>query len=318
MATCAMPTYADELDDAPEREFDWSAVVGEGPSGYQQAMDEGDLHVIHAVRSFERNHGGRIQRAIRSYERAATLRPREPEPHYRLAQLYYTFFIANRDSVVPSAEVTRKALHHWDRFEELAPLDPRLPDVLFERSLALTKQANDESFRAAIAIYDRILGMTSPDTTDPNTISIYLGNKAELHMMLGELDDAIETYMLAIDYSNGSWLGYGLAVALDRDGQGVKARQLMRSNLADDKLMQRISQDGTFFVPAGEKYYYQALGFEVLGDIERAVAFYQAFIESGAHPRFQPRAREHLRRLTPSLGTRKGRDAEPTRRRYHP
>lgn len=308
--------HADEVEDVPERDFSWSAVVGEGPSGYQQALEEGDLHVVHAVRSFERDHGGRIQRAIRAYEHAAKLRPREPEPHYRLAQLYYTFFISNRDGVVPAAEVTQQALRHWDRFEELAPLDPRVPDVLFERSLALTKQANDDAFRAAVAVYDRILGMTSPDTTDPNTISIYLGNKAELHMMLGQLDEAIETYNLAIDYSSGSWLGYGLAVALDRDGQGVKARQLMRLNLANDKQMQRISQDGTFFVPAGEKYYYQALGYEVLGDIERAVAFYQAFIESGAHPRFHARAREHLRRLTPGIG--KGREGRSPRGRSAP
>jgi hypothetical protein len=118
-------------------------------------------------------------------------------------------------------------------------------------------------------------------------------------MMLGELDAAIEDYGLAQEYGSRSWLGYGLAVALDRDGQAAKARQIMRANVLSDKNMSRLSSNGTFFVPAGEKNYYLALGYEVLGDYRRALYHYQAFIDSGAHPRFHARARQHIRRLEP-------------------
>ncbi len=286
-----------ELEVPTEQAFSWAGVVGEGPSGYDEAMRAGDLHTTVAVRDRRGRLSGRVARAIRAYETAASLRPEAPEPHYRLAQLYYSFYIARIDRRVPDAGKTQKALKHWQHFERLAPRDPRLPDVLFQKSLALTKQANAQGFREAVAVYTQLLSISSPDSLDPNTISIYLGNNAELHMMLGDLDQSIELYQQALAYGNRSWLGYGLAVALDRDGQGTKARQIMQTNLYNDTNMRRLSQDGTFFVPEGEKNYYLALGYDVLGDTARAVRYYRAFIKSGAHPRFHARAALHLRRL---------------------
>jgi len=296
---CASPAaVADKADvKISEPIFSWSRVVGDGPSGHQKAMKRGDQQTLASIRHRgpRRTLSLQLQRAIRSYEQAITLAPRNAEAYYRAAQTIYTYYIS--EPKAPSAEKTEKALRYWSKFEELAPLDPRIPDVLFQKSLALTKQANDKAFKRAIAIYDRLLDISSPQSLDPNTISIYLGNKAELHMMLGELDASIDDYYLALDHGSRSWLGYGLAVALDRDGQGIKARQVMRTNVLNDKNMSRLSQDGTFFVPRGEKNYYLALGYEVLGDYKRAVRHYRAFIVSGAHPRFHSRAREHIFRL---------------------
>jgi tetratricopeptide (TPR) repeat protein len=298
VALFATVARADDQSPAPRVDFDWGQMVGEGPSGYDKALEDGDAEVVASTR-YRRSSRGRLRRALRSYEKAIALDPKRPEAYYRAAQTIYAHYIT--DQARPSPLMTEKALRYWQTFEKLAPLDPRIPDVLFQKSLALTKQVTESSFRKAVAIYDRLLSLSSPRAIDPNTISIYLGNKAELHMMLGELDKAIEDYYLAIDYGSRSWLGYGLAVALDRDGQEAKARQIMRTNVLSDKNMSRLSTSGTFFVPAGEKHYYLALGYEVLGDYRRAVRHYRAFIDSGAHPRFHPRAREHIRRLEPKV-----------------
>ena len=54
----------------------------------------------------------------------------------------------------------------------------------------------------------------------------------------------------------------------------------------------------TFFVPRGEEYYYFALAAEAFDHDEEAVEYWQRYIQSGAHPQFQPRARAHLAALS--------------------
>ena len=219
--------------------FEWSH-----PSavGFAKAMAEGDQHATRAGLAHPRsNSRGHVQRAIRAYEQAAALSPREPEPHYRIGLVIYTFHISPSDSW-KDWPLARKALTHWQTFEKLAPLDPRLGDVLFNRSLASTKLADDKSFRAAVVLYARLLQMSSPDSIRPPALAIYLGNKAELHMMLGELDEAIELYERALKQAKRHSYGFGLAVALDRDSQGAKARQIMRHHMSSDKRMRAISE----------------------------------------------------------------------------
>lgn len=299
--------------------FDWDKVAPSLTSEFDRVMTEGDRFALRASNARRhRDARAAMSHAIDRYEKAVAKDSESAEAHYRLAHAIYSEHVAPIDHRRPDAEWTRKVVHHWTEFERLAPLDPRVPDVLFSKSLALTKRADQKSFRKAVAIYDRLLGLSSLQSLSPNTISIYLGNKAELHMMLGEMDEAIELYAQAIDHGGSSWLGYGLAVALDRDGQGVKARQVMQSNLFNDQRMQRLNQDGTFFVPPGEKHYYLALGYQVLGSIREAVHHYRAFIRSGAHPRFQPRAREHLRQLEPQLKNDNPRVPGWPERRYGP
>ena len=126
-------------------------------------------------------------------------------------------------------------------------------------------------------------------------------------MMLGDLDRAIESYSQAIDLVGvaETWYSYGLSVALDRDGQGRKAREIMRQAVLRDgssrsRFMDSITSphSSVFFVPAGERYFYLALGYESVGESKEAISFYKRFIASGAHPRFQDIARQHIARLS--------------------
>lgn len=269
---------------------------------YEIAMAEGDEAALAAA-------GGaaspvtikkKIELAVRAYERAAKADPRKAEPHWRAANVIYGFYIDCDNGVdklcdEENLKISRRVLEHWHAFEDKAPLDPRVTSMLFDRAILHTKQATEDDLRAAVADYEALIDR-SGDRLDPNVH----GNLAESHMMLGDLDRAIEFYNLALRHGGHSSVAYGLAVAYDRDYQGAKAREIFAAwgeEQFDQFLKDLDETDQTFFVPEGEEHYYRALGYESLGRTGAATKAWKRFIDSGAHPIYQPRARENLDRL---------------------
>jgi tetratricopeptide (TPR) repeat protein len=140
--------------------------------------------------------------------------------------------------------------------------------------------------------------------------AILWGNSAETLMALGRLPESIGRYRQAeaasspgsLEWELAEW---GLGVAFDRDGQSEKSRSHVASALGVDPTLAHLDSDDVFFEPPGDKLYYQALGHEVAGDREEAVAAWRAFVDSSPGSPFVRRAREHLedlRRLPPSPG----------------
>lgn len=276
----------------------WAEAAGENvESDYSAAMRNGDVYAERAARLYRRSRyraRSFAYRAIEAYERAAKARPETAEPHYRAAAVLYAHYIQNED--FPEADKIRRAIEHWQAFERLAPMDPRLVDILINRSLAQTHLATKDSLKAAAADYERILSMLDAGSVNPASIATWTMNAAEIHMMLGELSTAIAMYERALDLEARALYAYGLAVALDRDYQGARAREVMRAYAITDRL-RALDEPGVFYVPKGEIFYYYALGYEVLGDTEKAIRYYESFIASGANPQFQDRARKNMRAL---------------------
>jgi tetratricopeptide (TPR) repeat protein len=280
---------------------------------YRQQMALGDGHALKAAEVAEqrlnsqprrpRDYRTLVKRAIAAYERAAELMPDAAEPHYRAAEVIYHHVLEGPQNtpVIRDRDSASQALAHWRAFEERAALDPRATLILFRRALVHTKMADEANWKLAIADYETLLARTDLNALDPGDAATWLANLAETFMMVGRLDDAIDTYKRALDFSNQSLYGYGLAVAYDRDDQGALAREIMLSHAHSDQL-RALDRDGIFFVPEGERHYYLALGNEAMGNLELARQHYQRFIDSGAHPRFQPRARQHLSRLKAHTG----------------
>lgn len=236
-----------------------------------------------------------IARAVEAYEKASHARPDAAEPHYRAAELIHTYVLERgiNTPVMRDRDWAMRALEHWQEFEALAPLDPRVNETFFRRALVNTKMADDEGYKRAIENYEQLLQRADLASIHPENASIWLGNLAETYMMVGRLDDAIATYQRALDFSDKALSGYGLAVALDRNEQGIRAREVMRNYAEFDKFAS-LTKGDVFFVPQGELEYYLALGHEAIGDLQRSEMHYKAFIASGAHPRYQARARENL------------------------
>jgi tetratricopeptide (TPR) repeat protein len=283
---------------------------------YQRGLRDGDDHVLQAtLRSSSVSViREQVQRAIDAYRRAAAAQPSAAEPYFRIGMVLWSFYLQNCDHDprfghtrspladcsapdainVPIAEQTLRA---WDTFEAKAPLDPRLSggpgSLLFSRAIIHTKLATPAHLAAAARDYEAIVQRTDGKG---EALSLVWGNLAETYMMLGRLDDSIHAYKEALRNGarTGTW--YGLAVALDRDGRGTLARDVMLAQGAEGYRVFRddVRSNGTFFVPHGEVFYYYALAEEALGFHDEALDHWNKFITSGAHRQYQPRAREHI------------------------
>jgi tetratricopeptide (TPR) repeat protein len=254
-----------------------------------------------------------VQHAAQSYRNAAAVEPTEGEPWFRLGRLLYSFYfecsgnalnpspLCNPDPQFFDRKHAEEVLEAWATFEKLSPLDPRLGvmrddgitagfDLLFHRAILNTHFADHAHLELAAKDYEAILARS--DKVD-DTVT---GNLAETYMMLDRLDDAIETYRRALRESLRSETVYGLAVALDRDERGGQARDLILSQgeQALQEFERSIATGRTFFVPAGEEFYYLALAYEAYGLNEVAIEHWHKYIASGAHAEFQPRAKAHL------------------------
>ncbi|MBX3156605.1 MAG: hypothetical protein KF773_11435 [Deltaproteobacteria bacterium] len=220
-----------------------------------------------------------VDQAIASYRSAAKARPDQAEPHYRIAAVLNHFFFTCASLPTIPQPVTcalqnddnraRQLVEAYDKFEELAPLDPRVALILNERALTRTKmvanvppeidalqrmlarrdltdvqrkEAEQRLAKAEKALTEhrhRLLERAAADyeamidhadSLNDGAQTISYGNLAETFMMVGKLEQAIDAYKTAIRVRGGDEsVVYGYAVALDRDDQGAEARRVIRS-----------------------------------------------------------------------------------------
>lgn len=283
---------------------------------YQREMREGDEHIqLATARSGSlatiREH---VQQGVQSYKNAAAARPSAAEPYFRIGTVLWSFYLQNCDSDLrfghsksPLADcsapdainvaIAEQAVKAWETFEAKAPLDPRLSgelgSILFSRAIIHTKLATPKHLEAAARDYEAIIQRTDGKA---GVLTLVWGNLAETYMMLGRLDDAIDAYKEALRHGGSTATWYGLAVALDRDGRGALAREVILSQRTTGYRLFRnnVESQDTFFVPRGEVFYYYALAEEAFGRIDEALDYWNHYISSGAHKQYQPRAREHV------------------------
>ena len=285
---------------------------------YKRALDRGDDAAAQALQRGIREDAivASIDKAVAAYEVAAKAKPTAGEPYARIAKIVQSFYFewCQRDpALVPfnspfchrfSPARARQVIAALDAFEARAPLDPRIASCVagcqrFERAILHTKLATHDDLVAAAADYKWII--ESGDAV--RNLGVEANNLAETDMMLGNLDEAITMYRLAMAYRNDVSTAYGLAVALDRDDQGAEAARIVRElgpegfRTFDDQ----VRRGETFFVPDGEGEYYYALVNEVYGNLGEAILRWQRYLASGAHPQYQPRARAHIAALTAQL-----------------
>lgn len=306
----------------------WQDAVRGGPEPskelYERHLREGDEHVLMAdSRQIAKAEIVRqVNLAVQAYKAAAKARPNEGEPWFRIATTLNSFYLETCGD--PRGVVSRSPLRDcpglpgkinvpiaeqvvaaWQEFEKRAPLDPRLSPAadpriggsnpLFDRALLHTKLGTKEHIAEAARLYE--LAIRRGSNADAN--ETVWSNLAETYMMLGRLDDAIEAYRQIRSASDISTM-YGAAVVLDRAGRNDKALDMIRSRGKDnyEDFQERVRTGMTFFVPYEETFYYLGLAEEAFGNHARAIEYFQMFIRSGAHPQYQPRAREHIDALS--------------------
>ena len=248
------------------------------------------------------------RRAYDKLQGALELEPNDPEANYFAGELIYHWQFYDW---YDRAKWIDQAIGHYSVYIDKGPRGPRLVNALFNRSILYSKRGRhkpdyEADFRLALADYERQLKMFDADSSSSwrrRQRAIRLSNAAELYMGLGELDRAIDLYIESIDVVGSEALYmFGLAVALDRDGQRLRAAEVMADAIATDALdpqTQRCSLDGdgVFFVPEGDKSYYLALRAEVLGKLSEARRHYQVFLRRRGQSRYAEVARRNLAAL---------------------
>jgi tetratricopeptide (TPR) repeat protein len=286
------------------------AAEDQAQATYDAKLREGDEHAMLAnTRSATYAEvKNQINLAVTAYRAAAAAKPAAADPWFRIGRLLSAMYLECDDPTTRAIVCNprgfdvahaEQVIDAWDEFEKRAPMDPRLSvnlfdtDILFPRAILHTKLASRAHLEAAARDYETILARS--DTGDGMNERV-LGNLAETYMMLGRLEEAIDTYKEALRGASDTSTWYGFAVALDRDERTDQALDVIRSLGEDerDNFHANVMRGRTFFVPAGEKYYYFALVDEALGSFDDAIEGWKAFIDSGAHPQYQPRAKAHL------------------------
>ena len=129
-------------------------------------------------------------------------------------------------------------------------------------------------------------------------------NAAEVMMAAGRLDEALVYYRRSVATGPTRALNqYGLAMALDRAGEGESALRTMREAIRLDTAHILATGDlddsGVYFVPRGDKLAYEALAAEAEGRRGDAARAWRRFLEEAldAQPAYKVRARQHLKAL---------------------
>ncbi len=233
--------------------------------------------------------------ATDAYLKAVESDPTQGDPHYRIAALTHAYLTYHNNS--SPAHLLRREIEHYNLFEKKSPLDSRLESVWFRRAIARTKLGGKASLSAGVDDYDHHLATIDVSSSlRQRTAALTHGNRAELLMMLGRLPEAIAGYEQALAFNDSSSTGYGLAVALDRDGQNTRARQVAGLYARGD-VGNSLLQPNIFFVPSGEVYYYIAIRAEGLGSSRMAVIAYRKFLELVPNSMYADKARANIRML---------------------
>jgi tetratricopeptide (TPR) repeat protein len=304
---CASVAHANVWDDAIR-----AGHPDPAQDKYDSEMRQGDEHAMLANTrsSTYAEVKNQVTLAITSYRNAATAKPTEGEPYYRIGRLLYWHYLECDDTNSPRSVLCSKrqfnrakaedVIAAWDEFEKRAPLDPRLSvglfnetEILFRRAILRTKLGTKAHLVGAAADYEKLIARSDASEGPGEHV---VGNLAETYMMIGRIEEAVETYRVALRGAADTSTWYGFAVALDRDERTQQALEVIQSLGRDnrDQFHVRVIQGATFFVPEGEKFYYFALVDEALGLEDEAIEYWRQYINSGAHPQYQPRARAHL------------------------
>ncbi|MBI2894455.1 MAG: tetratricopeptide repeat protein [Deltaproteobacteria bacterium] len=270
----------------------WDQVASPSLLRYQQELRLGRQLLEASDTEGEIDPGPRdslVRAAADHFRRAAVRLPDRVEAHYWLGVA--RFELGEDEGAV--AELLRA--------RAIAPASAFDAEIAFKLGVAYTRMAR---FEEAVVEYDRALeiGLDVRRPASLNIRSVALSNKAEVLMGLGRLNESIEAYRMAFDTDDRNFGAlWGLACALDRDGQLAPARETASRALGLDPALNDIVGSHVFFVPAYERYYYLGLAFEARGDSAGALAQWQAYV-AGAGPEghWTGQASRHIESSSPA------------------
>jgi tetratricopeptide (TPR) repeat protein len=249
-----------------------------------------------------------MDNAVARLERAVQLDPDDPEVLYALGRVLMMWEQPGPIYLCSSQRRDEEATAALQKLRRLHP-DFMAETVTFDLAVLLTRRAR---FADAARAYADAIALA----LDGNETAVMRANLAEVTMLAGDLEHAVEHYERALRIANGGrdylLALWGLCVALDRlgehDAAQVNAQKAIEAEVGQ---MQVLRSDGVFFEPEHEVYYYEALGHEALAarpgadraqELATAAASFRAFISAaGDTGAFTVAARASLERVQAEL-----------------
>jgi tetratricopeptide (TPR) repeat protein len=162
-----------------------------------------------------------------------------------------------------------------------------------------------------IGHYEKVIAGNAIGATGVNLalVHIYL---ADALQSLGRLEEAIDHYGRSMVINrNQPMAAFGLAVALDREEQLERAREVMLAGLKLDPNMYNVFKDGKeqwTFIRREEAFYYLGFGHEILSRGETnpqgyratSVVSFRKYLSLASDGPWSIRARQHLASLGPT------------------
>jgi len=218
------------------------------------AMREAQRLFIEAHRSGP-DFGGRRQLlaiALRVLEHADAEHSPDPRPRILYGRVMSAIAHDERpESARPhlekAGEILREAIARW-------PEHPEAQNARYALAVAYAKLGEP---RKEIEVYTSILDRE----TGREERALTTMNQAEAFMVLGDLDRSVQGYRASITVEPDRALAHwGLAVALDRNGDPGGALAEAWTALQYDPSAEALHSDNVFFVPAYDRFWYDALG----------------------------------------------------------
>lgn len=191
--------------------------------------------------------------AARALEQAGAAKSQDVRLRFDLGQIYAEM-LANKAAI----DVLRPAL-------ESAPDHPAAAGAWWYLAISYARLGRVQEER------DAYLRHLAEEFDDPQRVTSML-NLAEAEMRLGHMNDAIARYRDAMALAGSLapsrgvlsatiHIAWGLAVALDRNGEPTAAREQAKIALGLDPRLDQIAfSPDYFFVPAYERHYYVGVG----------------------------------------------------------
>jgi len=280
---------ADKKDKEKKEEEDkkgfWERVAGKEV----KASDESRNKVLQSLRlstqvKNEEKKKKLIQKAISEARKGIKANPEALDLNYWLG---YALYMLQR---------YKESLVYLQKAKKLDKESKYLAEIAFKEGIIYTFLGKSSK---AYKAYKEAL--QSP-VQNVDSVGVIYANAAECLMTMGKISDAISTYekSLAVKPIKNSQALWGLAVALDRDEQIIKAAQAAKAAAKLDPKLQTIQGPGVFFVPQGEVHYYLGLAYEALGKPKKALKHWKSFIKKLPESPWKYRAQDHVKKLSGS------------------